>query len=151
MRWFNRGKDGQDGCLVESVELGGWLHGESFDVRKKARRLGARPGHDGIRHSRGCSRGHRDSGNHDFPAETRRAVERDCGGDKRPIRRASGQEGQSTVEFAVVMAAFIVLVVALSVFWHMLSDGVVVEHALGSASHHLASVHAPFIVDILRY
>ncbi|MCL1797826.1 MAG: hypothetical protein FWG24_05910 [Eggerthellaceae bacterium] len=60
-------------------------------------------------------------------------------------------QGQGTVEFAVVCAAFVSLVVALSVLWHALQSGLFVEHALASASHHLQSVSAGVVGDVFLY
>ncbi|MBP3866381.1 MAG: hypothetical protein J6D25_01040 [Eggerthellaceae bacterium] len=63
----------------------------------------------------------------------------------------AGESGQSTVEFAVVTAGFLALSVALSALWHVLSDGVLVEHALAVASHHVQAVAPVTIVDIFLY
>ena len=65
-------------------------------------------------------------------------------------RRAAGA-GQSTVEYAVVFAAFLALVVALGVVWRFLEAGSVVDHALQSASHHLSSVSSGAWIDVLLY
>lgn len=51
--------------------------------------------------------------------------------------RLHDQSGQSTVEFALVAAAFIALVVALGVVWRTFDKGVFVDHAVKSASHHV--------------
>ncbi len=61
----------------------------------------------------------------------------------------SSTKGQSTVEFALIMAAFICLVLGLGALWHAFDGGVFVDHALMSASHHLTDVDAGAIGDVL--
>lgn len=58
------------------------------------------------------------------------------------------ESGQSTIEYAVVMAAFLSLVVALASLWHVLDGGVFVFHALASASHHLTGVFSGVVADV---
>lgn len=67
------------------------------------------------------------------------------------MRRRFWQRGQSTVEFAVVAAGFIALVVALGALWRFASGGALVEHALAAASHHLQAAAPAFISDIFLY
>lgn len=59
--------------------------------------------------------------------------------------------GQSTVEFAVIMTGFMSLTVALAAVWHALGDGLLVEHALAVASHHIQMVAPATIMDIFLY
>lgn len=59
--------------------------------------------------------------------------------------------GQGTVEFAVVAAAFIAISFALAAFWHALGSGLLVEHALTSASHHAGSAMPGTIADVFLY
>ena len=66
-------------------------------------------------------------------------------------RLAADCRGQSTVEFAVVAAGFIALSAALALLWHSLSDGLVVEHALATASHHVQAVFPTTVADIFLY
>lgn len=47
------------------------------------------------------------------------------------------EKGQGTVEFAVVTAAIMVMVVALGALWRLIQDGAFVVHAVASASHHV--------------
>lgn len=61
------------------------------------------------------------------------------------------RSGQGTVEYAVVLAAFMAIVVALGALWHFLDAGTVVQHALQGASHHLQSVTAGAIGDVFQY
>ena len=63
-------------------------------------------------------------------------------------RRTSGQ---ASVEFALVFFAFVALLAGLSALWHMGQDGKLVEHALDSAGHHLASNDAGAWGDVLAY
>lgn len=68
------------------------------------------------------------------------------------VRRALGWEkGQATVEFAIVLAAFVVVAVGLSALWHALDQGVFVQHALQSASHHLEGAESGAWGDVLAY
>lgn len=66
-------------------------------------------------------------------------------------RVLSGQDGQGTVEYAVVFAAFMAIVVAFGTIWHFLDVGTVVQHALQCASHHLQQVAAGAIGDVFQY
>ncbi|MBO4365419.1 MAG: hypothetical protein J5804_03905 [Eggerthellaceae bacterium] len=59
--------------------------------------------------------------------------------------------GQSTVEFAIVTAAFLAVLIGLSALWHAFDQGLFVQHALQSASHHLQSVDAGAWGDVLAY
>lgn len=64
----------------------------------------------------------------------------------RPIAR-----GQSTVEFAVVLFGFLALLAALGVLWRSVQGGLLVSHALQSASHHLETVVPGVISDVFLY
>ena len=59
--------------------------------------------------------------------------------------------GQSTVEFAVVMAGFMSLTVALATLWHALDSGLILNHVLAVASHHIQAVEPVTITDIFLY
>ena len=59
--------------------------------------------------------------------------------------------GQSTVEFAVVMAGFMSLTVALATLWHALDSGLILNHVLAVASHHIQAVAPVTITDIFLY
>ena len=63
----------------------------------------------------------------------------------------AGRKGQSTVEFAVVTAGFLSATVALSLVWHALGDGLLVEHALAVASHHIQAVLPTTVADVFLY
>lgn len=59
--------------------------------------------------------------------------------------------GQSTVEFAIVSAAFLALVIGLSLLWRSVSDGTFVDHAILSASHHIQQSVVGGGMDVLLY
>ncbi len=59
--------------------------------------------------------------------------------------------GQSTVEFAVVTAAFLALCLGFGAMWHGISGGMFVEHALSSASHHVQGISPQAAADVLLY
>lgn len=59
--------------------------------------------------------------------------------------------GQATVEYAVVLFAFLAMMAGLSVLWHMLESGLPIQHALQSASHHVASVAPGAFSDVFMY
>ena len=60
----------------------------------------------------------------------------------------TNNSGQSTVEFAIVTSALIVIVVALGLIWRVGDDGMLVQHAISSASHHLSEAAAGIIGDV---
>lgn len=59
--------------------------------------------------------------------------------------------GQSSVEYAIVLAAFLALIVGLGAFWRLFDAGIIIEHALQSASHHLQGVASGSWSDVLLY
>lgn len=67
---------------------------------------------------------------------------------KSDLRRLAGQ---STVEFAIVTAAFLAILLGLSALWHAFDQGLLVQHALQTASHHVQSVDAGAWGDVLAY
>lgn len=50
-------------------------------------------------------------------------------------RRA--QAGQSTLEYALVLMAFVATIVAMGALWHVAHDGTLLERARRYASHNL--------------
>ncbi len=74
---------------------------------------------------------------------------------RRAVRRVRGhaclQAGQSTVEFAVVTAAFLTVVVGLGALWRLASGGALVEHALATASHCIMQASPQAMADVLLY
>lgn len=55
------------------------------------------------------------------------------------------------MEFAVVTAALLAVVIACGVLWRALEGGLFVDHALASASHHLQMVVPGNIADVFLY
>lgn len=59
--------------------------------------------------------------------------------------------GQSTVEYAMVLAAFLAMLMALGALWHLFDFGTVIDHALQSASHHVQNVSEGAWLDVFLY
>lgn len=59
--------------------------------------------------------------------------------------------GQSSVEYVIVFAAFLAMVIGLGAVANLLESGLVLEHALQSASHHLSNVPTAAWADIFLY
>lgn len=51
----------------------------------------------------------------------------------------------------MVTAGFLAATVALGLMWHAFGDGMLVNHALAVASHHIQSVAVVTIADIFLY
>lgn len=66
-------------------------------------------------------------------------------------RIVRAHSGQSTVEFAIVLAAFICVAIGFAALWDVLHEGLLVEHALQTASHHLSGVARGAWADVLAY
>ncbi len=62
----------------------------------------------------------------------------------------TGRAGQGTVETALVLFAFVALLAGLAALWRMAGDGKLVEHALLSASHHIAGATGAW-ADVFAY
>ena len=155
VRLSNRkGRGGWNGCLVENVGMcGGRLEkalGRSNGSTAANCELNEGPGHDGVRDSRGRAGRDCHLGDNCFSPPTSRVVGCDLGRNQQPVG-SRGERGQSTVEFALVTAGFIAAAVALSTMWHAFGDGVLVEHALAVASHHVQAVAPATISDIFLY
>lgn len=61
------------------------------------------------------------------------------------------ESGQGTVEYALVTAAFVVMLVALGALGRTLESGLFVEHALASASHHVQLAAPGSVSDVFLY
>lgn len=59
--------------------------------------------------------------------------------------------GQGTVEYALVLAALLVIVLGLGVIAHLFTDGSVANHALVSASHHVSGSAVVATLDIFAF
>jgi hypothetical protein len=66
-------------------------------------------------------------------------------------RRFSSASGQGTVEYALVMAALLSIVIGLGALWRVFDAGILVEHALASASHHMQAVTPGAVADVFIY
>ena len=147
--------------VAEGVRVGGNAYARAGKVDERA-------GDYGVRDPRRRFGRHRYPGDHGFPPEIARALERYCGGDQRTLaglprkaahaaQRAGSleklrcEQGQSTVEFAVVMAGFLSLTVALGIMWRAFGGGIFVEQALAVASHHIQTVAPVTIADVFLY
>ena len=136
-------------CGKSSGCAGGGRSAHTRVVRRGALALGghARPGDDRVRHSRRGARGHCHHRHHPVPAKAARALGRHRLGNKQPL---GNERGQGTVEYAIVTAAFLCVIVAGAALWRALSQGLFVDHGLASASHHLAGA-ATWIADVLVF
>ena len=150
-----KGKERCNGCVVENVGIGASRVGSHVVGLAVARGLlgeiAVGAGDHGIRDPRrGAGRDShtRDNG---VQASAARVVECHFGRNQQLVGTIVGDSGQSTVEFAVVMAGFLAVTVALGALWRALSDGLLVEHALAVASHHIQAVAPVTIVDIFLY
>lgn len=87
-----------------------------------------------------------------------------CGGGKgaplrkgfllRPPRlawRLTSESGQGTLEYALVMFGFLSIVAGLGALWNMLDGGLLVSHALASASHHVQAVTPGAVADVFAF
>lgn len=61
------------------------------------------------------------------------------------------ERGQGTVEYAVVLLAFLAMIIAFGVLWHFLNGAAPVSHALQSASHHIQSAAPGALGDVFMY
>ena len=68
----------------------------------------------------------------------------------RPVDRKF-QLAQGTVEYAIVLIAFLAIVIAFAYIWRAVSDGLFIEHAVQSASHHVQSGLAGVLADVFVY
>ncbi|MGI6105812.1 MAG: hypothetical protein ACOYD7_06470 [Raoultibacter sp.] len=67
------------------------------------------------------------------------------------MSRILNKKGQSTVEFALITAGFVGLIIGLGALWNVLETGLFVEHALASASHHVQEVSVGVVGDVFLY
>ncbi|MCH3967795.1 MAG: hypothetical protein PHR15_03850 [Atopobiaceae bacterium] len=70
---------------------------------------------------------------------------------ERPRRTTRGEEGQSTVEYALVLLAFLVGIVALAALWRAAADGTVSKLAADAASHTTGQGMLAAIQDALLF
>ncbi len=75
-------------------------------------------------------------------------VARRCRGAALPLR---GKEGQSTIEFLLVAAAFSALCCALAAMWRAASSGRLLALAMDAASHNLGAGVVAALKDIVVF
>ena len=66
-------------------------------------------------------------------------------------RKIKENDGQGTVEYALVLAALLVIVLGLGALAHLFMDGSVANHALASASHHVGGSAVVSTLDIFTF
>ncbi len=64
---------------------------------------------------------------------------------------AGREEGQTSVEYAVVFVGFLSVIIALGFMGNAIGDGLLVEHALQVASHHVVAVVPGVICDVFFF
>lgn len=60
-------------------------------------------------------------------------------------------EGQSTVEYLLLLTAFAAMIGAFGLMWHAARDGVLVSHATDAASHSLGGDITKALKDIVEF
>lgn len=109
--------------------------------------LHAGSGYDGVRDPRrrvGC---YRDFGYFGVPTTLARALGRNRQQHKRLI---ADEGGQATVEYVVVLAGVLCVVVGLGALFNAFESGLVVRHAVSSASHHVVA-GSGWLLDVFAY
>ena len=65
--------------------------------------------------------------------------------------KMQSERGQGTVEYAVVLAGVLCAIMALGMLAKAMGEGLFVEHALMSASHHLQLVALGSVADVFAF
>lgn len=112
-------------------------------------------GHDRVCDFGWRDRSHCDSCHNGIPPQAPRALGCYRKWHKQPLtrhfRRHLLQAGQSTVEFALVTAGLLAVFAACGALWHFLDAGILVQHALSSASHHVGGTVLGGLGDVFLY
>ena len=135
-------------------------------------RLRKGAGHDRVRDSRRCARRHRDSRHNLVPPENPGALGCDRKRYQRVVTNPRAKDAlalladkmrselehvsfneprQGTVEYAVVLTGVLCAVMGLGALAKAMGEGLFVEHALMSASHHLQLVALGSVADIFAF
>ena len=67
------------------------------------------------------------------------------------VRKTKEHAGQSKVEYVVVLAALLAVVVGLGALVHLFSDGTIANHAVFSASHHVGGDFLGAALDVFTF
>lgn len=67
------------------------------------------------------------------------------------VRNMKNNKGQSTVEYAVVLAALLAIVLGLGALARLFTSASVVNHAIFSASHHVGGDMVAAVLDIFAF
>ena len=62
-----------------------------------------------------------------------------------------GRSGQSTLEYLLMLVAFIAMIGALALLWHAARDGRLLALATDAASHGSGAGAVPMLKDVLEY
>ena len=151
MRRLVKRKDKNEQHQIESVGVCHTANGKVHHVPPWPADIDEGAGNDRVCNSRRGARGHRDHRGRGVSRKAAGALDRYFRRDQRVIEIPRGKSGQSTVEFAVVTAGFLAVTVALGLMWHAFGDGLLLEHALSVASHHVQTVAPAVLVDIFLY
>ena len=151
MRWLLKRKDRGNGYLVENIRVYFEESGLCHHKIAAADAVHERTGHNRVRDSRRRTRGHCNPRNRHLPTQAAGALERDSRRHQQPVTHFDNERGQSTVEFAIITAGFLAATVALGTMWQAFGDGLLIEHALAVASHHIQAVAPTTIADIFLY
>ncbi|MSA60928.1 hypothetical protein GKE55_03660 [Gordonibacter pamelaeae] len=73
------------------------------------------------------------------------------GGRAWPQAGPGDERGQGTVEFALVTAGLLAVIVACGALWRSFEGGLFVEHALMAASHHVQGAALGAVADVFLY
>lgn len=63
----------------------------------------------------------------------------------------AGDSGQSTLEYALVLVAFLSMVAALGLAWHAARDGTLVRMATNAATHQASGGTLAWLQDLLGF
>lgn len=139
---FGNGKDaeGVEGAGARSFAC-------SVVLVQNEARMRAGAGDDGVRDSSGGARRHCDHRHHGVSSEASRALERHR---RRHQQLVAGDAGQATVEYVLLLAVFLCVMVALGMLAQRLDAGMFVDHALSSASHHV-QMSAGWLADVFSF
>lgn len=119
----------------------------SASTPKRARSRNDRICHFGRRARCYCHFGH-----YGFSAEDPRALDGNQRWNHGALARLRlNEEGQSTVEFALVTFAFVALCAGIASLWHGLSGDTLSAHGLMAASHHVILTLPGGLADLFLY